>query len=81
MELIASLLILIPATTFLGALLGTGLMTGAIIAHLGKLGISVQNDGGLLFIYASLVFISSAVLLYIYRDDFFLFTRKIFGKQ
>src|SRR6188472_2734345 len=60
MELIASVLILIPATTGIGALLGIGLMGGAIFFHLTKLGLVVQGDGGQLFIYALLVFISCA---------------------
>src|ERR1700753_1039781 len=48
--LIASILILIPATTAFGALLGLGSMTGAIFFHLTTLGIVVQNDSGQLFI-------------------------------
>jgi len=68
LELIASLLILYPRTTFFGAVLATGLMAGAVIAHVTKLGIAVKDDGGQLFIYALLVFISSAVLGIIYRD-------------
>ena len=48
-ELIASALILIPSLRWSGALLGLGIISGAIFAHLTKLGISVQNDGGYLF--------------------------------
>lgn len=65
LELIASIAILVPATTGLGALLAIGLMAGAIFSHLGKLGIVVMDDGGQLFIYALLVFISSLILLWI----------------
>src|SRR6266487_1965255 len=68
-ELIAGILILIPATTVFGALLAIALMSGAIFFHLTKLGISVQNDGGQLFIYAIVVFVSSLVLAIIYRSD------------
>ncbi|MEI6264960.1 MAG: DoxX family protein [Sphingobacteriia bacterium] len=68
-ELIASILILIPSTTAIGALLAVGVMSGAIMSHLTKLGIVVQNDGGQLFIYALLVFISSAILVILYRDQ------------
>ncbi|MEJ0104489.1 MAG: hypothetical protein WDO19_18830 [Bacteroidota bacterium] len=50
MELIASILILIPRTTGYGALLGLGIMGGAILSHLVVLGIQVQGDGGQLFI-------------------------------
>lgn len=80
LELIASLLILYPKTTFLGALLAAGLMAGAIGFHLVKLGIEVRSDGGLLFIYALLVFISSLILLYIYRDDLSGFLKHLFHK-
>ena len=68
-ELIASILILIPATTGFGALIALGVMSGAILSHLTKLGIVVKDDGGQLFIYAVIVFISSAILLYIYRNQ------------
>jgi len=68
-ELIAAVLILIPATTVFGALLAIALMTGALFFHLTKLGINVQNDGGQLFIYAVLVFISSVVLVIIYKNE------------
>ncbi len=65
LELIASIAILIPATTGLGAILAVGLMTGAIFSHLGKLGIVVMDDGGQLFIYAILVFVSSTILAWL----------------
>ena len=68
-ELIAGILILIPATTVFGTLLAVALMSGAIFFHLTRLGISVQNDGGQLFIYALVVFVSSGVLAIIYRSD------------
>lgn len=67
LELIASILILVPRTTAFGALLAVGLMSGAIFFHLTKLGVEVQGDGGLLFTYALLVLISSLVLAIVYR--------------
>lgn len=70
-ELIASILILIPATTALGALLGMGLMSGAIFFHLTKLGIVVKDDSGQLFIYALLVFISCLILTVAFRSQLF----------
>ncbi len=63
-ELIASLLILIPRTTLLGALLGFGTMLGAIVSHLLILGIEVKNDGGTLFILAIITFLCCLVLIY-----------------
>lgn len=69
LELIASILILYPRTTFFGSLLAIGLMLGAIGAHFTKIGIVVKNDGGQLFIYALLVLVSSITLGVIYRND------------
>ena len=69
LELIASILILVPRTTAWGALLGLGLMGGAILSHLFVLGLVVKDDGGLLFIYALLVFISCIYLVWIYRKS------------
>ncbi|MFN0188460.1 MAG: DoxX family protein [Bacteroidia bacterium] len=62
-ELIASALLLIPRTTWLGALGAIGLMSGAIFFHFTKLGIEVMNDGGQLFIYACLVLLCAGYLL------------------
>lgn len=73
LELVASILILIPATTSLGALMAIGLMTGAIFIHLTKLGIVVQNDGGELFILALTVWIISIILVIIFRKQLFLY--------
>ena len=69
MELIASILILIPRTTAYGALLGLGIMGGAILSHIFVLGFVVEDDGGLLFIYSLLVFISCLYLVWIYRKS------------
>ena len=63
-ELIASILILIPRTTLLGALMGLGTMFGAIVSHLFILGIEVKNDGGELFILALLTFTCCAILVF-----------------
>jgi hypothetical protein len=67
-ELIASILILMPRTTLLGALLGLGTMSGAILSHLIFLGIEVKNDGGTLFILAIITFICCALLVFQNRD-------------
>lgn len=71
MELIASILILIPKTTVYGALLAIGLMVGALFFHITKLGIEVKNDGGQLFVYALLVLLSSAALVVIFRKQLY----------
>lgn len=66
-ELIAVVLLLTPRTITLGALLSVGVITGAIGAHLTKLGIVVQNDGGLLFGLALVVFFGSLGILFLRR--------------
>ena len=81
LELIASILILYPRTTFFGAAMGAGLMSGAIFFHLTKLGISVRNDGGQLFVYALLVFLSCIILLFIYRGEINTLLKLIFRKN
>ena len=63
-ELIAALLLLIPRTAILGALLGAGTMAGAILSHLCFLGIEVKNDGGTLFILAIITFLCCLIVIY-----------------
>jgi putative oxidoreductase len=68
-ELIAVLLILMPRTVWLGALLSLGTISGAIFSHLTLLGIEVKGDGGLLFGLAITVFVFSAVILLLHRRE------------
>lgn len=63
-ELIASILILIPRTTLLGAFLALGTMMGAIFSHIFVLGIMVKDDGGTLFALAIITLICSLILVY-----------------
>jgi hypothetical protein len=66
-ELIAALLLLHPRTAAVGAALSLGVISGAIISHLTKLGIVVKGDGGLLFGLAITVFVGSAAILVVRR--------------
>jgi putative oxidoreductase len=68
-ELIAVILLLIPNTAWIGALLALGTITGAIFSHLTKLGIVVKDDGGILFILACVVFVLSATTLWIHKKE------------
>lgn len=68
-ELIASALLLIPRTVVFGAILSLGTISGAILSHLTKLGIVVQDDGGLLFVLAIVVFVCSAGILWMRRRE------------
>ncbi len=78
-ELIASILLLIPRTTWLGAALALGTIMGAIASHLFVLGIEVQGDGGQLFMLAVVVAVCSALLLWMEKASVmhFIKTRKI----
>lgn len=66
-ELIAAALLLIPGKQAYGAVLALGVMAGAIMSHLTTLGIVVQNDGGLLFALALIVFGCSAAVGFMHR--------------
>jgi len=69
MELIASLLLLLPSTVIIGAVMGTGIMTGAVLSHLAILGIESAGDGGQLFYLAISVLLCCAALLYLHRKE------------
>lgn len=69
MELIAAVLLLVPRTVAKGAVLALGVMAGAILSHIFVLGIEVQGDGGLLFLLAVVVFVGSAALVWLHRDQ------------
>jgi uncharacterized membrane protein YphA (DoxX/SURF4 family) len=68
LELIASILILIPRYTGYGAILGLIMMTGALYFHLTKIGIYFNGDY-LLFIYAVITFVCCAILIFIYKKQ------------
>jgi hypothetical protein len=68
-ELVASVLLLVPATQSVGALMGAGVMIGALASHALILGIVVQNDGGLLFSLACVVFVACTVVVILRRDQ------------
>lgn len=77
-ELIAAVLILIPATVWMGSALSAGVISGAIFFHLfGGLGIEVNGDGGVLFTLAVLVFLASLTILYIRRKTIPIIVNKL----
>ena len=67
-ELIASILLLIPRTSWIGAGIGLGTMSGAILSHLTILGVEVKGDGGQLFIYAAVTAVCCLILLLLERQ-------------
>lgn len=70
-ELIASVLLLLPSTAVYGALLSLGIISGAILSHLTKLGIALPavGDHGELFTLAVIVFVCSLGTLYLHRGE------------
>lgn len=66
-ELVAVVLLLVPRTIVLGALLTVGIMVGAIGSHLGPLGIEVGGDGGSLFAMAIVTLLAGVGVLAIRR--------------
>jgi len=68
-ELVASVLLFVPGSAALGALIALGVIVGALGAHLGPLGIEVLGDGGLLFGLACTVFVASALVLWLRRRE------------
>ena len=67
-ELVVSILLLIPATSAVGALMSLGVMGVAIMSYIFILRIQVQNDGGTLFFLAVTVFLCSLVIVYFNRS-------------
>lgn len=69
MEAVVVVLLLIPRSAAVGALLGAGMMLGAAGAHLGPLGIEVHGDGGFLFGLALVAFCFCSLTLLVRRKQ------------
>ncbi len=81
-ELIASVLLLIPRTAAFGAVLVLGIACGAIFSHLTRLGITIPpvDDHGELFALAITIFLGSLVTLYLRRAEIPLVGPKLFSQ-
>lgn len=77
-ELLAVILLLIPKTSVIGAVLSLGVITGAIMSHITKLGISIDatalgrpeladTEGPMMFIMAVMIFVASLIIIVIRR--------------
>lgn len=75
LELIASVLLFVPKRIWLGAFLTISLMGGAIFSHLTKIGITHNNDRGLLFGSAIFIFITGIIIL-VSEKDYIPFLKK-----
>lgn len=78
LEVSAAILLVIPASGAYGAVLGTGIMTGAIIGHLTTIGI--EGDRMMLFGMALAVFTANIVVI-ILRHDEVPFIKHMFAKE
>jgi len=70
-ELIAAVLLLLPSTVAVGAVLSLGVISGAIFFHVTRLGIALPavGDHGELFALAVTVFVCSFVVLVMHRQE------------
>jgi uncharacterized membrane protein YphA (DoxX/SURF4 family) len=79
-ELVTGVLILIPSTVVFGAVLGIGLMLGAIASHLLVIGIESQGDGGQLFGLAIIVLICCVIIAFMHKSQIQIYLNRIFKK-
>jgi putative oxidoreductase len=79
-ELVASILLLLPSTVFIGAFLSLGLMGGAILSHALVIGIESKGDGGQLFVLACVVLTCSLILLILHKQQGLNLYKKILHK-
>lgn len=82
-ELIASVFLLLPRTATLGALLALGTISGALFAHLTRLGIALTavRDRGELFALAVVVFVASLGILLLRRRQIPIIGEHLFGRS
>jgi uncharacterized membrane protein YphA (DoxX/SURF4 family) len=80
-ELIAGILLIYGPTSILGAILGVGLMGGAIASHLFVIGIASQGDGGQLFTLAIIVMICCLLIIMLNKEKLIVLINTIKGKS
>lgn len=68
-ELITAFLLVWPRTRAFGAVIGLGVISGALFFHLTKLGINVNDDGGKLFGLALATFVCCLGVVFIERKQ------------
>ncbi len=69
LELAAGMMLLMRRWCGTGAILSLVVITGAVAAHLFRIGIVVLDDGGLLFGYALTVFLCSIIIAWWHRSE------------
>lgn len=85
LELIASILLLIPSLTIFGAILGLGLMGGAMVTHFVFLGIAVvhegKSDSGQLFFLALITALCCFALIWLSKVEILKLINSFFAKK
>ena len=80
MEIVGSILVVLPWTRIPGAALCLGIMSGAIFFHtVSPLGIDPYHDGAKLFTEAVEVWLCSAFILFAYRHEAVALIERTFG--
>ncbi|MBS4073093.1 MAG: DoxX family protein [Algoriphagus sp.] len=79
-ELLVSLLLIIPRTQVLGSIGGMGIMTGAIFIHIFIIGIVFREDGGGLFALALGCFLACALNFLFYSKQLSSLIKLKYGK-
>jgi F0F1-type ATP synthase assembly protein I len=80
LELVAGCLLLFRKVSFHGALLGLGIMAGAVLSHVGIIGIKFQGDYQL-FIMACIVLMCCAAVLLIRKEEILAFIDEVKSQQ
>lgn len=76
-ELITSILILLPRTKILGIILSFGVICGALFSHLLVIGVETKGDNGGLFILALIVLASCIALFFVHKNEVQAFSKSI----
>ncbi len=77
LELIIAALLLVKRSSLVGGILGLGVITGALFSHIFVLGIEVQDDGGLLFGLALLVFVLCFITIWTQKEKLWNFIHQL----
>jgi len=80
-ESIIVVLLIIPYTSYLGALAGIGLMLGAIFAQLIVVGLGSGSDGGELLMLALVVLLCCIVTIWLQKEEGMVRFRRIFRRK
>lgn len=80
-ELFSGIFLLYRPLNWVGAGLGSGTITGAILSHLGPLGIEVMGDGGQLFVMALVTWLCCGLILIQERAHVFSFFQMFIPTQ